>query len=421
MTKSIIGFLGLGKLGLPCALAIESKGHRVMGWDICETTRGYITDRAIPYREADIQPLLDDTAIELRKLPEMIAMCDIIFVPIQTPHMEAYEGKTRVPFRREEFDYTALKAGLSQIADEAARQERNVVVSVISTVLPGAIDREIRPLLNSFVKLCYNPFFIAMGTCVADFLHPEFVLLGVDDDDAADKVGAFYATITDAAVRRMSIASAECTKVMYNTAITAKITITNAIGRLCHESLGANCDDVMAALRASTARIMSPAYTKVGMGDGGGCHPRDNIALSAVCRAKGWGYDPWGDLMNWRDGYQGWLAWLMIETGLPMVILGYTFKPETNLSTGSPALLVQSVISQLGRSAVLADPEIDGTCDCLVMCSPHCYLIGCKHRVFAEYRFPPGSVVIDPHRYILDQDGVEVIRIGENGPSYCRG
>ncbi len=418
MNRMNIGFLGLGRLGFPCALATESKGHRVMGWDTSEAVRDGIKAGEVPYKEARVHELLKDSKLEFRKVPEMVAMCDIIFVPIQTPHDSAFEGSTRMPFRRVEFDYRALRAGLEELSDEAERQERDITVAVISTVLPGTMDREIKPHLSDRVRLCYNPFFIAQGTTIHDFLHPEFVLLGVDDDDAAAKVRGFYLTISDAQVRRMSIASAECTKCLYNTIITSKIRHANDAARLCHEIKGSNVDDVTRALQSATDRIVSPRYMTAGMEDGGACHPRDNIALSAVCRKHGWSYDPWGAMMNERDGYTEWLAWMCIETGLPIVILGTAFKPETNMETGSPALLLADTISQLGHYCETFDTIINPRLYWDIGAA--CYFIGCKHKVFAEYRFPAGSVVIDPHRYILEQDGVTVIRIGENGPSYCR-
>ena len=231
--KMVIGFLGLGRLGFPCALATASKGHRVVGWDISETVREQITTGDVPYKEALVHELLAENSIEFKRMEEMVAMCDIIFVPIQTPHDTAYDGKTRVPFRRVDFDYEPLRRGLIELADEAARQERRPIVSVISTVLPGTMQREILPYLCDNLRICYNPFFIAQGTTVYDFLHPEFILLGVDDDEAADTVRGFYSTITDAPCRRMSIASAECTKVLYNTAITSKIRRANDAARLC--------------------------------------------------------------------------------------------------------------------------------------------------------------------------------------------
>ena len=81
-----------------------------------------------------------------------------------------------------DFDYSYLREGISSLVKHITEPK---IVVIISTVLPGTIDREIRPLLNEHVRLCYNPFFIAMGTTIKDFMEPEFVLLGVDDPEAA--------------------------------------------------------------------------------------------------------------------------------------------------------------------------------------------------------------------------------------------
>lgn len=417
MKKMTIGFLGLGRLGFPCALATASRGHRVVGWDISEQVREQITSGDVPYKEERVHELLADNPIEFCDMPEMVAICDIIFVPIQTPHAPAYEGRTRVPFRRIGFDYSHLRSGLDKLAAEARRQQRQPIVSVISTVLPGTMQREILPYTDP-LKICYNPFFIAQGTTISDFLDPEFVLLGVDDDDAAGRVRAFYETISDAPIRRMSIPSAECVKVLYNTAITSKIRRANDAARLCDSINGANVDDVTQALQSATDRLVSPRYMTAGMEDGGACHPRDNIALSAVARELGWGYDPWGNLMEERDGYCEWLAWRCRDTDMPVVILGFAFKPETNMTTGSPALLVADALSRLGVDANMVDPVIHPGQEWDKGAA--CYLIGCRHAEFSDYQFPAGSVVVDPHRYIPDQPGVTVIRIGESGICYCK-
>ena len=66
---------------------------------------------------------------------------------------------------------------MAELAAVIEQQDEDKVVIIISTVLPETIEREIKPVLNDKVKLCYNPFFIAMGTVIPDFLNPEFVLL----------------------------------------------------------------------------------------------------------------------------------------------------------------------------------------------------------------------------------------------------
>ena len=76
---------------------------------------------------------------------------------------------------------------------------------VISTVLPGTVRREILPLVNDHVKLCYNPFFIAMGTTIRDFLDPEFVLLRDARSRAAEKAKELYPrSTTGPSTRRRS-------------------------------------------------------------------------------------------------------------------------------------------------------------------------------------------------------------------------
>ena len=406
-----IGFLGLGKLGLPCALAVESRGHPVIGCDISARVVADIRARKIPYREEGAQEALEKSAIEIVDILELVQSADIIFVPIQTPHEPRYEGVTRLPAERADFDYSALKSGIKSLSDEIGRGGEDKVVIVISTVLPGTIEREIRPLLNPHIRLCYNPFFIAMGTTMRDFLHPEFVLLGADDDDAAAVTKRFYATIHDAPVFQTTIASAELAKVSYNTFISMKIAFINTIMEICHKT-GANVDAVSDSIALATTRLISPAYLRGGMGDGGGCHPRDNIALSWLARELNLSHDFFDSLMQARERQTEWLADLMEEYGqdLPKVILGRSFKPESNIVVGSPALLLEGILRERGEDPAVWDPHLDGD---MPEFAPSVFLIGTRHELFREMKFPAGSVVVDPWRYVPDQEGVRVVRVGE--------
>ena len=414
-----IGFVGLGKLGLPCALAVEGKGHTVYGCDTNPKVEENIRKRHIPYREEGAQEALDKMQnLHLVSLPEVIKNSEIIFVPIQTPHQPEYEGCTRLPEDRVDFDYTWLRDGLEEISAEVEDLGEDRIVVIISTVLPGTVEREIKPLLSDHVKLCYNPFFIAMGTCMADFLHPEFILLGVDDEDAAKKTTEFYATITDAPVLPMSIASAELAKVAYNTYIGQKITFINAMMEICHKT-DANIDDITRAIRAGNKRLISGAYLEGGMGDGGGCHPRDNIALSWLARELGLSFDLFDSVMYCREAQTEWLADMAIDfaenADLPIVILGKSFKPESNIEVGSPAHLLNNLLAEKFEGEVtMWDPHIDVIVPDELK-EPAVFFVATKHNFFKSpsMKFPSGSVVIDPWRYIKDQEDVHVIRIGE--------
>ena len=154
-----------------------------------------------------------------------------------------------------DFDYSYLKAGIKTLADEIEKQGSDKIVIIISTVLPGTIREEIIPLLNSHVKLCYNPFFIAMGTTINDFLNPEFVLFGVEDARALEKAKELYSTIHDNPVYECTIEEAELIKVTYNTFITMKICLANMIMEISHKSENINCDNVSDALGMATERL----------------------------------------------------------------------------------------------------------------------------------------------------------------------
>jgi UDPglucose 6-dehydrogenase len=413
-----IGFMGLGKLGLPCALAIESKGHKVVGYDPDPNVAKYIEQRAIPYREVGAPELLACTNIKVKSIKEVVEESDIIFVPIQTPHQPKYEGITRIPESRVDFDYTYLKTGIRELSAEIEQQKDVKIVIIISTVLPGTIRKEIMSLVGEHMRLCYNPFFIAMGTTIRDFLNPEFVLFGRDSGWVEGKAADFYRTIHDKPIVSMSIESAELTKVAYNTIITSKITIANTLMEICHKIPGANVDDVVSALKLATERIVSPKYMNAGMGDGGGCHPRDNIALSWLARKLDLSHDIYDNLMKAREHQTDWLVDLIMDTVskygfrlLPVYILGKSFKPETDLTVGSPAILLKNLLEERGLKPEMWDPHVDG--NGLTWRKPHIYFIATQHKQFTRINFPDGSVVIDPFRYIPKREGVKIIGIGE--------
>lgn len=413
-----IGFLGLGKLGLPVALAVESRGHTVVGYDISDQVKNIIEAKKIPYREKWAQSYLDKSKIEFLPIAEVVRRSEIIFVPIQTPHHPQYEGVTKIPEKRINFDYTYLKSGIKALSEEIEKQGEDKVVIIISTVLPGTIRSEIKPLLGLHTKLCYNPFFIAMGTAIRDFLWSEFILFGVDDDWAAEKAEKFYRTINHSPFYKTTIENAELIKVVYNTFISTKIAFVNTVMEMCHKLPNTNVDDVTNALKMGHVRIISDKYFSGGMGDGGGCHPRDNIALSWLSQQLDLSYDWFTHIMMQRERQTEWFAELMEAhaKGRPFVILGKSFKPESSIETGSPSILLKNFLVEKGHEVFMWDPYVDQDVplDPRFTVQPCVYFIGTKHEEFINFAFAPGSVVLDPWRYIPEREGIEVIQIGAN-------
>lgn len=418
-----IGFLGLGKLGLPVALAVESKGHRVLGTDINDLTLRNIRFKTLNYKEEGAEELLKNSKLELKNIEHIVKESDIIFVPIQTPHEEKYEGITRIPKERADFNYQYLINGIKELSDEIEKQGKDKVVIIISTVLPGTITRLIKPIIKSHLKLCYNPFFIAMGTTINDFLNSEIILFGVDNEEASKKAEEFYRTINNSPFFKTTIENAELIKVVYNTFISTKISMINTIMETCHYLPNTNVDEVSRALSLCTDRIISPKYLYGGMGDGGGCHPRDNIALSYLAQKLNLSFNWYDNIMKQREKQTEWLADLCIKhaKGKQINILGKCFKPETNLTLGSPSILLKNILEERKVNVRMWDPHVDDNSKLNDIIKnnkwdtePQLFFIGTKHNVFKHFYYLPGSCVIDPFRYLNLSSEVEYIPIGKN-------
>lgn len=423
--KPTIGMIGLGRLGLPVAVAIAEQGYFVIGYDLSPSRMTHEPQDYLetgPDGTGDFNAHLALSNIEFASgISDVVRDADIVFLAIQTPHAPYQDGTLSFkPDHLEDFDYHYLKSALSSIATATGILEKEVIVSVISTMLPGTWERELKPLCNDYMHMVYNPFFIAMGTVMRDFLNPEFVLLGLDSSHAANTLDDFYRAVTlnDAPRVQMSIPSAEATKVLYNTYISAKLSVVNTAQMVCDSIKGCDAADVLGALRLGTKRLLSTQYMWPGMGDSGGCHPRDNLALGWLM-SKRIGRTTHGNLfvsvMRAREDWALYLAEKLVRTGvrygLPIGIYGYAFKRNVAITDGSHALLVEHLLSKrFGTKAVLHDPVIDGTLDDDI---PRAWLIGCNHERTLEQEWAEGSVLVDPWHIIpADADGVTIVRVG---------
>ena len=144
-----IGFIGLGKLGMPCAEAISDKGFDVAGYDVVRKSSDKI----------EIRDSIEDLCRDR----------DIVFVATPTPHEEGYDGREPTSHKQvKDFNYDSVKKVLSKCNKHMGETQSLVL---ISTVLPGTIRREFDPLMTN-TKLLYNPYLIAMGTVADDMINP---------------------------------------------------------------------------------------------------------------------------------------------------------------------------------------------------------------------------------------------------------
>lgn len=418
--------MGLGRLGIPVAVAIDLGGHDVMGYDIraSQMQKDVFPHKEIgPNGEPALLPALQKSNLKFASsVEELMRHADITFVAVQTPHDPMYEGVTRIPEKRIDFDYTWLKDAAKAVSDAVEKIGEDKVVIIISTVLPGTVRKQILPLLNPHVKLCYNPFFIAMGTVIKDFLNPEFILFGVHDEGAAAKAEAFYRSLMpNAPFYKTTIENAELIKVAYNTFIGMKVVFVNTLMEICHRTEGTDVDAVTDALKLANRRLISPAYLTAGMSDGGGCHPRDNIALSWLARELHLNYDWFESVMVARERQTDFLADLIEEqvaaTKLPILILGKSFKAASNLTTGSPSILLKNILEERGHKVEMWDPWVDVD-NLNPTFQPSVFFVGTRHEEFTKLQLPAGSVVLDPWRFMPEQADVKTIRIGSGKESH---
>ena len=327
-----IGFVGLGKLGMPCSEAIAKKGFDVAGYDVLPKTSQHINIRE------SIEDLCRDR--------------DIIFVATPTPHEEGYDGRaptSHLPVM--DFNYDAVKKVLSACNKHMGKAQTLVL---ISTVLPGTVRRELAPLVTN-TKLLYNPYLIAMGTVSWDIINPEMIMIGTEKGvyetaHKAQQLEAFYNQITDNTPRVEfgTWEDIEAMKVFFNTFVSTKLAFVNMIQDVGHRLGHMDVDNVAQALSKCDVKLMSQAYMKPGMGDGGACHPRDNIALRWLAKELDLGYDIFETIMTAREKQAENMAYAILEHGKNIWFSSDYYKPGTGQVDGSPSLLLQHYVIKHG-------------------------------------------------------------------------
>lgn len=336
--KPKLAFLGLGKLGMPVAEAFGKKGFEVNGFDIENKTSEIINVK--------------------NSLKDAVADTDIIFIAVPTPHAEGYDGRmptSHMPAK--DFDYTAIKDVLKQLNPFCSKEQ---IIVLISTVLPGTIRTKLDPVYEHS-NIVYNPYLIAMGTVEWDTLNPEMIMIGTNNGWAGrgctrrtNKLIDLYNMVCDnqPRIEAGKWEEVESMKIFYNTFISNKIALVNMIQDVSNKLGNIDVDKVTNALAKSTKRIISGAYMKAGMGDGGACHPRDNIALRWLAKELDLGYDLFDSIMTARERQAENMAKAILEHGENIHFTSDSYKPGTDLVDGSYSLLVQHYVKKHGGQIV---------------------------------------------------------------------
>lgn len=394
-----ISVIGLGKLGLCTAACFAAAGHRVMGYDMHDQLRSELRKGVCPIDETGLTALLERAGSNLQivdSCQEAVANSEITLIIVPTPSME--NGR---------FSNQYVVRVLEDLAPALQAKNGFHVVDVVSTVMPGSAEQEFMPLLESKTgKRCgldfglvYNPEFIALGSVVRDFLNPDMVLIGVSDERSGKMVQELYATtcVSAPSFQVMSLVNAEIAKISLNCFVTMKISYANALAGLCELVPGADVDAVTKAVGADSR--VGGKYLKGGIGFGGPCFPRDNIAFQAFAEEFG------------AEALLG-KAVVSVNNSIPLrlfgritshcvqpaqvVLMGMSYKADTHIVEESQAVMLAQLLVDAGYSVTVHDPRALGEVrrifgDAVRCCSdPYQASVGAKAIVlltnWPEYR-----------------------------------
>jgi UDPglucose 6-dehydrogenase len=351
--------VGLGKLGSPMVACLASKGYEVIGVDVDERKVSAIAEGRAPVYEPDLDELLAanrERITATTDLHDAVTRSDLTFVVVATPTDE--DGG---------FSLKWVLPACETIGAALADQDRFHTVVLTSTVMPGATGSEVQQALERAsgkrcgedFGLCYSPEFIALGSVIRDFLHPDFLLVGESDERAGSILEQLYRRVveTDAPVARMSFVNAELAKISVNTFVTTKIAYANMLARMCERLPGADVDVVTNAIGLDTR--IGRKYLRGAISYGGPCFPRDNVALATLARALGAPafVAEATDTTN-RDGIERLadVAEQNLPDGGTVAVLGLSYKPNTDVVEEAPGLLLVRTLAARGIDVIGYDP-----------------------------------------------------------------
>ena len=354
-----VSVIGLGKLGVPLAVCLASKGFRAIGVDVDNNRLELINKGIPPVFEPGLKELMQSCRGKLSATgdyEEAIQNSEVTFILVPTPS----DGQGA-------FSLRYVIPACERIGDALRKKPAFHLVVMTSTVLPGATQNEIKPVLEQRsgkrcgegFGLCYSPEFVALGSVVNGLLKPDFVLIGESDLRSGDMLASLYGNLCENSpfVARMNFVNAEVTKLSVNTFVTTKITFANMLARICERLPGANVDVVTSALGLDSR--IGRKYLKGAVGYGGPCFPRDNLALAFLGRLLGSAATlaEATDSANRQEAQR--LAGL-VKSKLPrggvVGILGVAYKPDTDVVEESQGLLLAQSLLAEGISVSVYDP-----------------------------------------------------------------
>jgi UDPglucose 6-dehydrogenase len=348
-----IAVIGAGYVGLTTAACFSHLGHDVICADIDEARIVQLTRGEMPIVEAGLEALVRD-GLEGGRLSFVVGAANAVsaaeFTYLCVPTPQDDDGAA---------DLSYIEAAAHEIGP---RLPSEAVVVNKSTVPVGSTRVVERVLGRDDVVVVSNPEFLREGSAVHDFLNPDRIVIGSDDQSAAVRVAALYIGVT-APIIVTDPPSAETIKYAANAFLAAKVSFVNAIAAVC-DAVGADVKDVV--LGMGYDKRIGHEFLKPGPGFGGSCLPKDTRALVQIADSAGYSFDLMrGVITVNEDQFQRVAAKVRDMAGgslegVKVAVWGLTFKARTDDTRESPALRIVSLLAEQGAEVQAYDPAVKG-------------------------------------------------------------
>jgi UDPglucose 6-dehydrogenase len=351
-----VGIIGTGYVGLVTGSGLAEMGNQVICVDLDEDRIRKIKKGIIPFYEPGLPELVDSNLREGRlelttNLKAAVERSRILFLAVGTPSDESGAA-----------DLSAVHNVCTSIGKFMNGPKLVATKSTVPVGTANVVKSLIEAETDHKVSVVANPEFLAQGSAVTDFLKPNRVILGSDDEDALNLIKELYSPFlrTGNPIITMDLASAEMTKYVSNAFLAAKISFMNEMSRLC-ERVGADVESVRIGI-SSDPRI-GKRFMFPGVGYGGSCLPKDNRALLHMGRQHGADLPivkaalENNDLQ--RSNFLAKLEDLFPEglEGKKIAVWGLSFKPQTDDTRESPSLAVVEHLVGKGATVFGYDPQ----------------------------------------------------------------
>jgi UDPglucose 6-dehydrogenase len=353
-----VSVFGLGKLGACIAATLAARGIEVVGVDIDAEKVRRLNEGLPPVEEPLLAETIQAGRARLRASAdprEAVKTDASFFIP---PTGSLPDGSFS-----NEFLLKAMQPCAKALA-EAGKKGHLFVCN--STTTPGACDSVLIPMIEKETGwtcgrdfgFCYNPTFIALGNVITGLLEPDLVLIGESDPESGATLEALYKKYNrnQPQISRMSVVSAELTKISLNSYITMKISFTNQLRMIAERFPKANIHAMLDAI-GSDGRI-GKKYLRAGLSYGGPCFPRDNRLIAYTARQVGVSAPlaEASDKVN-EDAKLDLLGKVKarITAGNTVAVLGLSYKPDTYITEESAGLHLAQHLKRQGYRVLVHD------------------------------------------------------------------